>query len=215
MAKMVHWQDKSGKLKKVFDKVMKKYFPELLKAEFLFAFRNNDKFDDEEQVIIAEARKIGSKERDLYGFDFDITVHHDTWTDSKEEMKYRIAFHELSHCGLKLDDEGVPKRDANDHLITEMIKHDIYIKSFKTEIEIFGLDGEDLVDSAKFLSEALSNQDKAKKRRQKFIEGLGITTEEPEPKPKKKVTVNKGNEEYTVNRAPKKKKKKQQVKSEF
>jgi len=173
MAKMTYWRDSSGKIEKYAKRVMKIYYPDLLKANFIYTFRNNDKFDDEGQVILAEARKIGKKERDLYSFDFEINVHADTWVDASEELKYRIIYHELKHCGLELDEEGIPKRDENDKLVTKIVKHDLIVKTFKCEIDIFGVD--ECEDVADFFAKAMADREKAKKRRKKFLEKLGIT----------------------------------------
>lgn len=210
--RMQYWKDNSGKLKRVFEKVMKKHYPDLLKAEFLYTFRNKEKFDDEGKTILAEARRCGKKEQQIYGPDFEINVHADTWGDSSDILRYRIAFHELAHCGLKLDDDSIPKRDDNDHLVTEMIEHDIYIKSFKSEIELFGLEGDELIESAEFLANALGDQKGARKRGRKFAEELGSTEAPKEEKSKKSIT--KGDETFEVKR-DKKKKKKKKSKSEF
>jgi len=185
MARMSFWRDTSGKAEKYFKKVMKRFFPELNSAEFIYSFRNNEKTDDEGKVIIAEARKIPSKEKDLYGFDFEINMHADTWASAREEDKYRIAYHELSHCGIEVDENDEPKRDESGRIVTKMIPHDLYIKSFKSELQLFGI-STDIEELAEFMQEMLQGASSSKKKK-KFLEELDKAPEKKAKKKKKRL----------------------------
>ena len=185
------WIDKSEKTAAVYSKLIKKFFPSLKKAQFLFTLRDKEKTDDEGNVIVAEARRIGTKERDLWGFDFEICMDAEIWAKANQVNKYRIAYHELNHCGVEME-EGTsdPKYDDNNRLKTFMIKHDLFLKTFKAEIEIFGFEGADH-EVATFMSEMMDSRDAIKKNKKKFMGELGIelykeTASEPEVKKKKK-----------------------------
>ena len=186
MARMSFWRDTSNKSEKYYKKVMKRFFPELLSAEFIYSFRNNEKSDDEGKIIVAEARKIGNKEKDLYGFDFEINMHADTWASAREEEKYRIAYHELCHCRVELDENDEPKHDESGRIVTKMEPHDLYIKSFKSEMQLFGI-SKDVEELAEFMQEMLQGASSSKKKK-KFLEELEKAPEKKAKKKKKKLT---------------------------
>lgn len=177
------WKDKSGVLKAFFEPFIKKEFPELTHAKMLYAFRDNEKKDDEGRPIAAEARKIPNKERDLYGYNFEILVHDVVWAKMSNKEKERLAFHELLHCRVSMDESGEPEKDEHGRLITYLEGHNIYLKTFKEEIERYGIEIDDL-ETVEFLAEALQN-------RAKKIKKMKVTTddddyEEPVKKKKKK-----------------------------
>jgi hypothetical protein len=169
-----YWKNKDVNTDKIFSKLTANFFPDLRKAKFLLTFRDNTKMDDEGNTIVAEARKCGTKERDLWGFDFEICMDSDIWNKANKADKYRIGYHELCHCGVEKEDgSNEVKYDDNNQLKTFLIKHDLFLKTFKQEIEIFGFEGVDN-DTAEFMSEMLESRDKIKKNKKAFLGALGI-----------------------------------------
>jgi hypothetical protein len=216
MAKTNYWISKSEKDSNIFSKLVKRHFAHLKKANLLLTYRDGEKHDKEGNLILAEARKISSKERDLFGFDFEICMDADQWNKSNMADKYRVAYHELCHCGVEME-EGTNEVvfDENNRLKTYMIKHDIFLTSFKNEIEIFGFDGADK-DVAEFMTEMMGDKEKIKKNKKKFLGELGIeiykesAAAEVIKKKKKKKPILDDDEDFDIDEepAPAKKKKK-------
>ena len=126
-------------LSKFCEKIRNKYFPQLAHAHINYVFRTAMKKDDEGNLVAGEARKLSNRERDLYGYDFEICFHKDTWENAGRKERRRLAWHELNHCIVKWK-HGIdePRYDKAGRLVIALKKHDIVIKTFKEEIEMFG-----------------------------------------------------------------------------
>jgi hypothetical protein len=165
-----YWKDDKGDLEKIFKPLIEKHFPNLTQAQFIYTYHDKPTFDDEGEPIAAFARKIPNKERDIYGPDFEISVFQEYWITLSDKQKRRLAYHELLHPRIEMEDEDsdTPALDDNGRLITWIEPHDLVIKTFKQEIEVFGLSKGD-VKVAEFLSNALATyyEKKAEKRSRK------------------------------------------------
>jgi hypothetical protein len=156
-------KDKSKKLNVLFEDVRVKYFPNLDQAKFNYVFRTTFKKDDEGRLVIGEAQKLSTRERDLYGYDFQICVHKKTWLSAEKTEKIRIAWHELNHCMVIYDGRTQPKRDRAGRINISMRPHDIVLKTFQEELKIFGPTSEQskMISSLK----VVSNRRRIKRRR--------------------------------------------------
>ena len=171
---MSFWKNTDSSTEKIFSKLISKFFPHLRKCNILITHRDKEKKDSEGGVVIAEARKCSNKEFDLWEYHFEICLDTELWAKSNKVDKYRVAFHELLHCGVVME-EGttLPKYDDNNRLKTYLIPHDIKIMSFQKEIEIFGFDGSDK-PVADFFADMLDNPDRLKKAKKAFLAALEI-----------------------------------------
>ena len=167
--------DDTEEIRLVFDAVINDYpddFEFLAKyAKFQFTFREKPTYDEDGQPIAATAMRLSNRERDLYGADFEICCHKETWDYYNEDMKERLIFHELLHCQVAHDeeDEEIPAYDNDGRVYIYCVPHDIITKTFKREIEEFGLVGSDL-DVASFMHkqyELHTSKKTAKKRRKR------------------------------------------------
>ena len=183
MCAMHYWCNKSEKTTVIYQKLIKRFFPELKMLNLLISFRDKEKKDDEGNVVVAEAKRVAVRERDLWGPDIEICADHEIWEKSNIADKYRIAFHELCHFSIDKDDEtGEVKLDDNNRVKVSLVKHDIVIKTFKREVEIFGLDGNDH-ELAVFMQEVLENPKTTKKNKSEFLAKLGIGSVATESNP--------------------------------
>ncbi len=139
-----YWRDTHKSLEEIFEKVKKKYHPRLEPVSILYTFRSDPKFDDEDRLVGAEARKLSNRERDLYRFDFEICVHEDTWNSLGNKSKRQLAWHELNHCKViyETDDTGTetqtPDRDKAGRIQIKLVTHDVVVTTFREELDIFG-----------------------------------------------------------------------------
>lgn len=159
----VRYERDTGKLQKEFEKVIGQDFPLLSDVPIIYTFRDSPQYDEDGIPIAASARKINNHDRDIYGYYFEINVHRETWDDMSKEQKYRLAWHELYHCQVSYDeDTGELIFDDNGNYITWLEPHDIVMKTFRAEIEKFGLFGADKTNAV-FLAKMLSSQIKRQK----------------------------------------------------
>lgn len=193
------WIDNTDKTRKIYDRLIEKFFPKLKGLSILLTMRDSEKTDDEGNIIVAEAKKISTRERDLWGPDCEVCMDANIWAKSNLVDKYRIAFHELSHFRIETDKEtGEVKLDGNNRYKIALEKHDIMVKTFKREIEIFGLDGTDK-EVADFMAEILSDDTQVRTNKKKFLGKLGIEINGPtEKKKKKKKKKKKSGDEITL-----------------
>jgi hypothetical protein len=133
-------KDESGELEKIFTKIIEEEFPLLKNARFLYTWRRDEKRDEEGQVILASARKLQNRDRDVFAYDFNIEVWKEYWEKISEIEKEKLAFHELLHCRIKLDEYGAKTYDTNGRLSIFIEPHDIIIRKFKAEVVKYGLD---------------------------------------------------------------------------
>ena len=121
--------------------------------EILFCFRSEPDFDDDGGIVLAKASKLGNKQRDVFGYAFMIVVAHDLWREMPKKKRLRLLWHELNHLQIMYDEDGNPETDAEGRVKTWLQKHDLIVRSFKEEIEKFGLDA-DALPTAKYLGRA-------------------------------------------------------------
>lgn len=136
-------KDESGELEKIFSEIIEREFPLLEFARFLYTWRRDEKKDEESQLVLASARKLQNRDRDVFAYDFNIEVWKEYWEGLSEVEKEKLAFHELNHCRIKLDEYGAKAYDTNGRLNIFLEPHDIIIRKFKAEVLKYGLDGGD------------------------------------------------------------------------
>ncbi len=200
---MKFFKDKTGTLKKYFKPVIEEYFPHLDCLNFLFLFREGERFDDEGRTILASCRKLNNRDRDTFNFDCAIEVDFDIWEELSSKRRVKLAFHELNHVKLDYDvksqkkeeeDEDSDDTNSVDDLDLEpsldkegRIKfsirpHDINVNKFKADLEMFGLETDD-DDLLKLLKKVKKSK---KKKVLKIKEGKKVKKDKKKKKKKKK-----------------------------
>lgn len=143
--------DEAGKIAEVYEKVIGKHFHGLKCLHFIYAFREDEKFDPQDgQFIMAETIKFNTKHRDLFGKDVLMEVHQETWENMLPLERERLAFHECLHVHVE-NEEGVtnmgelftPKEDKQGRIMFKIQPHDVIIRRFKRELMYYGLAGDE------------------------------------------------------------------------
>lgn len=129
---------KDKKLEEFFEEVRKKEFPWLSIGNINYIFRSKTKLDKENRVIIGTASVLSPRERDLYGYDFQICIDETIWSIANKEEKEQIAWHELNHLIIKTTKNGEELYNSADRIKIAVRPHDIVIKTFAEEIRKFG-----------------------------------------------------------------------------
>jgi len=149
--------DDTNDIEKIFTKILKKHFKELTVLNFLYVFRKNPTYDDG-KVIAAEVFKLPVRDRDMWGYDVRVEAYSEYWEQATTKLKYRIAFHELSHIGLIYDNENeedeesgevsannnpIVKEDKEGRIMFELLPHDLNLLRFEAELKKYGLNEEE------------------------------------------------------------------------
>lgn len=142
--------DKTGRLEKLFQKMIRKHFPSLNNLEFVFVWRDKEKYTDG-QLVMAETSKLSARDRDLFGFDVRIEIDENNFPLLNGAGKRKVVFHELEHIVIDYefqsrdsDDEGEVnpnqmKYDREGRLSFHVREHDLVLKRFESELWEFGL----------------------------------------------------------------------------
>lgn len=164
---MKYWQvdENEYDVKEIFDAVAEKYHDDVAdvveNCNFLFSFRDSKIYDDEGMEIAAQAKQISKRERDLYGYDFELLFYEELWTQLTRKQKMRLVFHELLHCQVDYDEDDNVAIDKDGRVVTYITPHDIVVKTFRREIELFGISPSDM-ETAVFFSKQLAKMKKSK-----------------------------------------------------
>lgn len=138
--------DESGDLKKMVLRVMRdhKKLRVITNLRFLFTWRLGDpEYDSKEgSVIIASVRKLPTRERDIYGKDAELRFNLDAWQRMSDKQRYRAVFHELLHVTVELDEHINIVGDEDGRVKFTLASHDVLIRTFKEELELYGLPDE-------------------------------------------------------------------------
>jgi hypothetical protein len=135
--------DESRVLHDYCGRVMKdhKKFRILAQLRFLFVWRVGDpEYDNKDGgMIAASVHKLPSRMRDLFKKDIELRVNYEYWDEMSESQRYRTIFHELSHVQIELDANFEVVLDDDERIKFRIVGHDIVMKTFQAEIDLFGL----------------------------------------------------------------------------
>lgn len=178
-----YWKDETGTLARVFEKVKKRQFKKLKPVKILYSFRSTPKFDEDGRPIAAQAAKLSTRERDIYGFDFEICVNEETWKSYSEDRRKQLAWHELNHCRVEYElDENEqetdkPVKDKASRVSIWIEEHDIILRCFMEELKRFPPWPSDAYIIYELYKYCRANKKKIKKARKKHIEYLNAVAE--------------------------------------
>ena len=142
---MKYYPDSTKSLQKVFEKVIENYYKEahLDLAKIQYIFWEGEKTTSDGRVVRGDTRIPSPRERDIYGYDFVISISGDFWEEEASTRdKIRLAYHELKHCIVECTNttkKVQPKRDKEGRLRVKIRPHDVNLNLFLSEVEEVGL----------------------------------------------------------------------------
>ena len=155
-------RDKKKILRKIANEVAEeKSFHILNKINILFVWRLGDlpRYDEESRQVLAQTRRLPSRERDVYGYDVEVEVFKQAWKRLGPKKQRRVIWHELNHIEIEQGENFKPNRDKDGRILIEIRSHDVVITTFNAELDKFGLSGHD-VPTAVALTTALKKKKK-------------------------------------------------------
>jgi len=87
------------------NQLIAKHHPHLADAKMAYLWRNKPLMESG-QAVFAKAKKITGEMHALCDKEFLIVIVYPMWNDLKEEEKWAILDHELTHCFVDEDEEG-------------------------------------------------------------------------------------------------------------
>lgn len=171
---MKFYADTTKSLKKTFEKVISKYFKDanLDLAKIQYVFWEGEKSTSDGRVVHGETRIPSARERDIYGYDFIISISGDFWEDEASTRdKIRLAYHELKHCKIDYTKSTkgtiIPKRDKEGRLKVRIRPHDVNLNLFLSEVEVVGLSGGEYkyIEDLHMISKSTNGRKKPKRRK--------------------------------------------------
>lgn len=128
---------------KILNRLLATTHERLANATIALAWRKRVQPNADGQIKLGEARRATDLARCFHDADFVIALNQEAWDDVlTPEQQTALIDHELCHCELVHDDEGNPKRDEKDRLVTRLRRHDI--EEFREVVERHGLYKADL-----------------------------------------------------------------------
>lgn len=142
---MKFYADSNNDLKRTFTKVKQRYFKgaNLDLAKIQYVFWEGEKRTNDGRIVRGETRIPSTRERDIYGIDFIISISGDFWDDeASAKDKIRLAYHELKHCIIVCKNSNkqiIPQKDKEGRLKVKIRPHDINLNLFLSEVQVVGL----------------------------------------------------------------------------
>lgn len=116
----------NSELKKLADEIIAKHKPNLKMLNICYMFRDVAAIADD-KITAGMCRRVDDLNYTIHKFDFVIEIAHDIWEEASPEFRVALMHHELCHCGIRLEEDGVsPAMDEKTgRLKTYCHKHDV------------------------------------------------------------------------------------------
>lgn len=136
--------DTNGNIERAVKAVTKDYqeFTILDSLRFLYTFKTGDpQYDKDGLPVEAFAKKLSTRERDIYEKDVELCVHFDSWGEKTKDQKYRLIFCQLLSINIEIEgkEELEIVTDEDGRIKFQIINPDIIVKMYTRELEEFGL----------------------------------------------------------------------------
>ena len=150
-----HLKDKSGELEKLATSVLSEDGDDLGRLDtikILYAWRDPPRYDQARaRLVRGEAKKLSTRERDLFGYDACVIMAQKVWKELSESQRRRLMWHELYHIEVQLDHSGEPDLDDHGRIKIRLRRHDLNMERFSEELEKFGFEAEEKVATKKLI----------------------------------------------------------------
>lgn len=103
-----------------------------VKLDFVFAYADLDKHGQPKNDALTKngvkalgiARKLSLKDRAMSRGDAEIALDADYWQQANRDVKWALLDHELHHLAVKVNPQGVVKRDDLNRPVIDIRHHD-------------------------------------------------------------------------------------------
>jgi len=154
--------EESTTLKNLGESLIEKHHPNHKHVKICYEFRDEASISNG-KVIAGRCVRVDDRNFIIHGYDVIIEIAKDVWTEATDNFKTAIMDHELSHIGIRFEDDGEPERDSkNDRVKVYLRHHDI--EEFADVLERYG-------DYHVALREFLKAFERNKKRQEQEDEG--------------------------------------------
>jgi Putative phage metallopeptidase len=139
------WKDETGEIEKVAEELLgADEFPLLedVETRILYAWVSPPEEEASTgRILEGKTRRLGARDRDLYGYDIAIIISIDLWKSKTPLERKKLMWHELNHIMVEEDKKkGCIKQDKAGRVVYKLRKHDLNLERFAGEIVKFGAD---------------------------------------------------------------------------
>lgn len=129
--------------------ILDKFHPNLKLIKIAFLFREEASITGD-RVIAGMAVKVDDRNWSLHKVDAIVEIARDVWEDANEQFRAALIDHELSHIGIRFDENATPVMDEatnrvkvfmRPHSIEEfddvLARHGAYHKALRSFLDAF------------------------------------------------------------------------------
>jgi hypothetical protein len=105
--------------------IINKRRPYLKAAKIAYLFRPEAPVSNG-RVTPGMCIRVDDRNRAVHEHDFLIEIARDVWDDATTDFRRALLDHELGHCGIRMDDQGLPMKDPQTGQLKTYVKpHDL------------------------------------------------------------------------------------------
>ncbi len=105
-------------VREIADKLIAEHHPELVEANILYLFRAGE-WNSRGKECLGRASKVPEHWKCLYGYELMIVVNKDAWDNMNENHREALVDHELCHFNQEYDSKGNVKYTLASHDLEE------------------------------------------------------------------------------------------------
>ena len=128
--------EESTNLKNLAESLIGDHHENLKVLSIAYEFRDEASISNG-KVIAGKCIRVDDRNLTLHGYDVIIELAKDVWDQATDKYKTAIMDHELSHIGIRFEEDGEPSRDPSSNRIKVFLKHHD-IEEFASVLERYG-----------------------------------------------------------------------------
>ena len=126
----------STDLKNLADTLLDKHHSALKVLKICYEYRDEASVSNG-KVIAGRCCRVDDRIYVIHGYDVIIEIAKDVWDEATDNFRVAILDHELSHIGIRFEEDGNPSRDPSSDRIKVYLKHHD-IEEFADVLERYG-----------------------------------------------------------------------------
>lgn len=128
--------EESVNLKNLGEALIEKHHPGLAHIKIAYEFRDEATISNG-KVIAGRCIRVDDRNLILHDNDVIIEIAKDVWSEATDNFQTAIMDHELSHIGIRFEEDGEPARDPKSNRIKIYLEHHD-IEEFADVLERYG-----------------------------------------------------------------------------
>ena len=128
--------EESINLRNLAENLIKEHHENLKVLKIAYEFRDEAAISNG-KVVAGKCIRVDDRNLTLHGYDVIIELAKDVWSEATNKYQTAIMDHELSHIGIRFEEDGEPSRDPSSNRIKVFLRHHD-IEEFAAVLERYG-----------------------------------------------------------------------------